>query len=313
MEERIGFIERIKKFINIEEFLLDITIVGGISIITRLIIPGRLEIDALNNFHISIFAGVLITFFVSILIGELYDAYITKYSLSGFLKFLVKFIFFLAATWSYLGPFFFEILFPSISLSKSYNPDMDFFLFLPYIVASISGMIIGFRKPFSNDTIYIFYVPFIILVGFIFIGIISLFISTVNGFLILLLAILPVVIVWILKTLLSSILKKIEEKSKTIKALAWATTTIVLPIIFGVILVLWQYITIKFMVQAYINNNMKVPISAILLSLILGGILPIRLLMNIAPPKRLWNTIIGILSFSYYFLMLYIWIRGMGY
>lgn len=73
------------------------------------------------------------------------------------------------------------------------------------------------------------------------------------------------------------------------------------PFMIIIILVFWSGVTMHFMYRDFSNANGQVPKTAVLLSVILSGLVPFRLIMMFSPPWRLSNILIGIAAMTWFF------------
>jgi hypothetical protein len=73
------------------------------------------------------------------------------------------------------------------------------------------------------------------------------------------------------------------------------------PFVIITILVFWSGVTLHFMHRDFASADGKVPLVAVLFSVILSGLIPFRLIMMFNPPWRLSNILIGTASLIWFF------------
>ena len=64
-------------------------------------------------------------------------------------------------------------------------------------------------------------------------------------------------------------------------------------------------------IAAVLFSNQPPPVAALFWGLALGGIIPLRVLANLAPPWRLGNTLMGLVILVGYLSYLLHWLRAM--
>jgi hypothetical protein len=77
-----------------------------------------------------------------------------------------------------------------------------------------------------------------------------------------------------------------------------------LPVIVILMFLFWEELTLMTMVQVAHNNNAPVTEALIIWSLLLSGILPLRVLAFFTPPIGLLNLLTGAASIFFYFMSL---------
>ena len=291
--------ERLGAHLNPEECFLDLGILLVTAFILRPLAPlwdwkGPLWAHP----WAGLTASALVSFFLPGFVALTHHAY-TRSSLPTGLKSLAAAALFLSASGAYMGPpvFLLMVAFPGYATLLWLIP-------LWFWLAVLGGLMaerwLGVKIPPAYLAIPLAFFTAHIL--------------TVIAAMIYKNSLAPLALAfasWIIAPLSISALLRLKLRPGWVKEWSrWirgTMRTLVLSLIFGTTISLWQTLTAT-TVAAILSPNEPPQGPALLWGLVLGGIIPLRVLANLAPPWRLSNTLIGLGTLIWYVSHLLHWL-----
>ena len=326
----------IKKYVNVNDFVFDI-IVGVILILgIDFILPGgRRLIDIYSPLNIW-FITFIGAFFLMLLLGDIYQRYMAFIS-NGFIAALIKVIFFLAISSIYMAILLFFSSFHAMPFDIPNIREFEIITVLLPVYPIVWGLSIGFSPEDFNSIKYTLYIPGMLAIALI--PAVSLRVGYYFAWLLALAAFLILVVAmggpFAIKKFFSDkryreIFRRIREARAQNKSFShedlqdiyneMSTTdhgltvafmlsgwqNILFPVLCAAGIILWQKVTVELMIQIYKNWNSPPDYNTIFWMLIWTGIVPIRILSEIAPPWKLINSIVAAGILAYYVFTLYV-------
>jgi hypothetical protein len=301
--------EKLKQIINSDETVIDFILLIFSCIITFYLIPEKsILIKILNPYSVLILI-FFIEFFCILFISEQYKK-MFKFSEKKDAGFIAKFLFFITVTGLYfimiITVVFFNLYIGNTALEylKS-NHELSLVIFVILGFPIMLGYLIGFPAETWKKTNYIIYVPATLYFLMLLISTATffyhslplwalfIFITGAGGLIV------PVYLKTSKKH--SGLRKKIENRYLKYRAIRKIWKSILLPLIIIVMFIFWEELVLITMVQTAYNNDIVLNPLIILFSLLLSGILPLRLLALLTPPFKIINIITGILVLYFYF------------
>jgi len=284
---------------NPEEGFLDLGVGLATGLLLRFLPPAGWQARLLQSRSTGLVAGMGATFLLTLFLTRVYRAYAAHDRARG----VVMVALFLAVNWAYLAPLYFTAVQPHL-LAGTPDPGGDpAMMLLPvYVALSVTALILG--NVSSDDASALYALQRILFVGFALAGMAALLFGAPRlAFFFLGVLLLPVLAVgwrWLVPRF-------------PFHQPAWMRIARLVgePITFGATLGLWQAMTVLFLAQAYAAYGLPLRASGVAWALLLGGILPLRLLANLAPPWRLIHTALGLLMSLGYLWTLGQWMQGL--
>ncbi|NPV00899.1 MAG: hypothetical protein HPY53_05930 [Brevinematales bacterium] len=289
------------KYVNLDELVFDITLALFAIFFRALIIPaGKTVVDILNP-TTAVMLTLLIDFFVTFFLGNLFLRYEPLFEKHPGVKNLLYVVISLTILFLYIG-----------IPANMYNfglikPDNMMIPFLAGLFLIIGAAFMGFDKDRGTGcgvTLAILSIP--VLFGLIYV---MLYIGEEmkNWFLgsvVLIVGLIAYGVgIWLVGRLKKTLL---EEGSKVMGIVRIVVFGVMFPLTVALMLGFWQEISIIAMVKngGTFGFNM-------IFNLVLYGIIPVRILMAAAPPYRIINTGVGIASLTVYFFTLQAYIESL--
>ncbi len=281
---------------NAEEGFLDLGIGVTTGLLLRYLTPNHLQAPLLQSPTTGLAAGMMVTFVVTLFLSQVYQAYAAHQRAKG----VVMGALFLAVNWAYLAPLYFTAVHPYL-LPEATPPRSDgaMALLAVYVSLSVAALTLGGVSADRAPALYA--LQRILLVVFALAGMLALFSGDFRTALQILGA--------LLIPALAAGLRWLTSRWPTFSFPRWYA--ILESLIFGVTLGLWQAMTVIFLAQAYAGYGWPLRASGVAWALLLGGILPLRLLANLAPPWRPINTGLGLFMSLWYLWALGHWMKGL--
>ncbi len=285
---------------NPEEGFLDLGIGLAAGLWLHFLAPAGWQTRLLQTRAAGLLAGMAVTFLLTLFLARVYRAYAAEDRARG----VVSGALFLAVNWAYFAPFYFLAVQPQL-LAAAPAPGADpAMLWLPvYVALSVAALILGGVSAAEAPALYA--LQRILLVGFAIAGSAALLFGAPR----LALAFLGVLLLPGLAAGWRWMAARLAFRPPAWVRLARQVGE---PLVFGITLGLWQAMTVRFLAEAYAAYGLPLRAGGVAWALLLGGILPLRLLANLAPPWRLLHTSLGLLTSLRYLWALGQWMRGLG-
>jgi hypothetical protein len=299
--ENQGVIEKVSRWVNLNELIFDavLTIIG--LVVYRLIVPASGFLTSGIGFWPLFIIVLGVQFIVIVFFGSLFRQFEELTGKLTFLRVLIRIILFLAITGLYvLMPL---ELYRIFSQTEEIQNDFALAVFglMGYIM--ILGAITGFRLDQLKVIKFILYVPGLMTIGTLPITVIYFF--TYHG---ILAGILSIVILAGVMFGVIVLKQHFENKKPTEKPALIRMKSVLLiagiPILTVAALTVWQEMTLISTARAMANNNMAISPENILPVLLWSGFIPIRILAALAPPYKPVNTVITLGAFYFYYTSL---------
>ncbi len=323
---RIGILE----YIDISDLVFDIIVVTFTAFVLGRINPdGSRLVDVLTPG--GIFAlGMCVLFFITLYMGQLFRRYDERFD-SPFLRGLMKFVFFLGITGAYLALILFFAAYRIMPWSGIAR-EMDIMIVLFPVFPLLWGLQCVFDYDELKQMLYVLYIPGTVAVPLVPIsGCIvgshtAWYLGLAAFVLFIACSALPFAVKWAFGKIIGpnkmdrmlALRKKgmdpveIEETLRgkgggeplPLLVFRKAFTVIVIPCGAALAMLLWQNMTVEMLHRAYANWNLVAGADVVLLSLVLSGIVPLRVLSELAPPLRPANLVIASFALAYYMFAL---------
>ncbi len=300
----MNFLISIDRYVNLDEIALDVAIVVLFSSL-RVLRPENLSAILMGDPYLTTICGMFLVFVTSLFISGLYFAYFRWFEGSGLAKALVVVIFFAPVVWSFLSAFFFQIfygLFPEKLLFVT-GPDIPLLTLIMYGFMAHLGANLGNYPEEGTDIVFgLFSVP-----GMIFIWS-SVIIVIFSGFmgrwdLFFFVGVMLSVGILLSKPVLSVVARRILPGRGMANPMFNIFAGVIISLAVAAALVLWRDITVWWLSMSARLREVPLSRSDILLSLVVGGIIPVRVLAMISPPRKILNIAAGLLMFVYCVVM----------
>jgi hypothetical protein len=289
------FTGTLAKYVNIDELVFDITLALFAILFHALVIPaGKTVVDILTP-TTAVMLTLLIDFFVTFFLGNLFLRYEPLFEKHTGIKKLLYVVISLTILFLYIGVPANMYKFELISSDNMMIP------FLAGLFLIIGAAFIGFDKDKGSGCgvmMAILSIP--VLFGLIYL---MLYIGEeMNNWFLGAVTLIVGLIVYGVGIVLIGRLKKtlFEEGSKGMGIVRIIVLGILFPLTVALMLGFWQEI----MVVAMGKSGGKDFFISVF-TLILYGVIPVRVLMAAAPPYRIINTGVGLASLSVYFITLF--------
>ena len=288
--------------LNPEEFFLDVGILLVTALILRPLAPlwdwkGPLWTCS----WAGLLGGALVSFFLPGFVALTHHAY-TQSSLPAGLKSLAAAALFLSASGTYVGP-------PAFLLAVAFPGYATLLWLIPlWFWLAVLGGFMAERWLGANIPPAYLVIPLGLFTGHILVVMAAMIDRNSAAPLLLALAfwtIPPLGITFFLR------MKPLAGRGNPWPRGIWrAMRPLFLSLTFGVTMSLWQAMTVT-TIAAVLFPNQPPPTAAFFWGLALGGIIPLRVLANLAPPWRLSNTLMGLVTLVGYLSYLLHWLRAM--
>ncbi len=278
-----------------EEFFLDVGL--GLAVV---LLSSRLAPAAWNPppaLYTHPLTGLVIVFFLTLFIGRLYHIYDLHLPYRGWRRALLRGALFAAVNWAYWAPYFLT----GRGLLAGPSPPSSLLIAWLYPTLSVAALLLA-----GVDDYGLYYLQSVLLslawvIALIMLWLPALLIGTLGVFLVLGGA---VGLRWAWQKASLWSLPRLQKAAAVLQRVG-------LPLMFGVVLNLWQTMTLLFGVRFYALLGRPARGEGILLGLVLSGVIPLRLLMNLAPPWRWRNTLFGLVMFAWYLRVVLSWVYGL--
>lgn len=323
----------VRRFINIDELVFDALIISFAGFIYGLLVPpGKSLVDSLPPAGIFLL-GLLVNFFITLFMGRIYRSFLGACD-AGYVTVPLKVLFFFGIAGVYLALILFFAAYRIMPWS-GLPREMDSLLILAPVYPLFWGMFCGFGPDELGEVKYTLYIPGCLAAVMIPYASVMFgyYIRWYWGIISFPLLILALYLPYFLRALydrrnearrLAGIKKRmqtatIEEDLPTPaedivsrhgvsplrSVLESLGDQLLLPALMALALLLWQVMTVEMLSRAYGNWGLSPDTDFIFLSLFISGIVPLRILSQLAPPYKAVNTLITGAALFFYITSLY--------
>jgi hypothetical protein len=321
----------ISRYVSVRELVFDIIIVLFTAFVLRQINPdGKKLLEVMSPAGVLVL-GLGINFAITLFMGSLYRSY-SEYFDTGVMTVLVRFVFFLGITGMYLASILFFAAYrvmPWTGLAR----EMDILIVLIPAYPLFWGVSCAFSMEEIRNIKYVLYVPMTVTVPLVPVGaaIIGYHTRWYVGLIFFVILVLALVVPFMVRTILEKksnarLLREMRDQREndqtaqqspagvmaekgiagiSLHGAIGAWDELVLPPMAALAMLFWQNMTVEMLARAYRNWNMIPDTNVIFWSLILSGIVPLRVILQLAPPLKPVNMAISVASLAYYIFSLF--------
>lgn len=325
----------LKRYLNVNELTFDIVVALIVFFGIDFLLPGGRRFVELYSPGQILVIALLSAFFVMLFLGDIYRRYINTTG-SGVLIAFIKIVFFCAISSIYLVVLTFFTSHHVMPFSLAGIRELEMVVFLMPVYPVIWGVTLSFPPDEIDSVKYTLYIPGMMAVALIPVT------ALMAGYYISWFLVLPVLVVLILLLagpyyLKQRLMKKRsdeffrrfhaelrEEKpvtqkdieriknnisgeydSRAVKFFLSSWHVVLFPVFCATALILWQKMTVEMLLQAWANWHVEPDLNTIFWILAVSGIVPVRILAEIAPPWKPVNTLVASGALLYYIVYLY--------